>query len=74
MTFDPVALPPLTKTTFWAIIHQEISDAVVNQLLAHYLGYRFEHATQKWDLSQVESSWAAEYPNRRISLPIVPRR
>ncbi len=62
MTFDPSALPPLTKTTFWAIIHQDISGEVVNQLLAYYLGYRFDAPTQTWDLAKVEASWAEAYP------------
>ncbi|MFM1842189.1 MAG: hypothetical protein RLZZ490_925 [Cyanobacteriota bacterium] len=62
MTFDPAVLPPLTRTTFWGIINQEISDEVVNQLLAHYLGYRFDQASQTWDLTNVEASWAEAYP------------
>ena len=58
-------LPPLTKATFWGIINQEISDEVVNNLLAYYLGYRFDGdypARQGWDLSGVEEGWAKEYP------------
>ena len=62
MTFDPSALPPLTKTTFWAIIHQDISGEVVNQLLAYYLGYRFDAPTQTWYLAKVDASWAEAYP------------
>lgn len=55
-------LPPLTKATLWDIIHQEISDEVVNSLLAYYLGYRFDGDRQVWDLSEVEASWAQDYP------------
>jgi hypothetical protein len=62
MTLNPSALPPLTKTTFWTIIHQDVSDDIVNQLVAYYLGYRYDPITQTWDLSQVETSWAIEYP------------
>ncbi|MBE9239836.1 DUF1823 family protein [Synechocystis salina] len=58
----PNNLPPLNKATFWAIIHQEISDEVVNALLAYYLGYRFDGDRQRWELGEVESSWAQEYP------------
>ena len=58
----PNNLPPLTKDTFWAIINQEISDEVVNALLAYYLGYRFDGDRQKWELGEVESSWAQEDP------------
>jgi hypothetical protein len=58
----PNNLPPLTKDTFWAIINQEISDEVVNALLAYYLGYRFDGDRQQWNLGGVESNWAQEYP------------
>ncbi|MBD2652302.1 DUF1823 family protein [Synechocystis sp. FACHB-383] len=58
----PNNLPPLNKATFCAIIHQEISDEVVNALLAYYLGYRFDGDRQRWELGEVESSWAQEYP------------
>jgi hypothetical protein len=58
----PNNLPPLNKETFWAIINQEISDEVVNALLAYHLGYRFDGDRQKWELGEVESSWAQEYP------------
>lgn len=55
-------LPPLTKATFWGIINQEIGDEVVNDLLAYYLGYRFDADRQVWDLSKVEATWAEDYP------------
>ncbi len=55
-------LPPLTKATFWGIINQEISDEVVNDLLAYYLGYRFDGDRQVWDLGGVEATWAEDYP------------
>ena len=55
-------LPPLTPETFWAILHEELSDEVVNQLLAYYLGYRYDALTQTWNTDQVEQSWQSEYP------------
>ncbi|AIE72752.1 MULTISPECIES: DUF1823 family protein [unclassified Synechocystis] len=56
------SLPPLNKATLWGIIRQEISDEVVNALIAYYLGYRCNGDRQGWDLSSVEPSWAQEYP------------
>ena len=59
----PNNLPPLTKDTLWGIINQEVSDEVVNALLAYYLGYRFDGDRQRWELEEVEPSWAEEYPD-----------
>lgn len=55
-------LPPLTPETIWAIIREEIDDATVNQLVWHYLGYRYDEATQAWDNSQVDDNWRTDYP------------
>lgn len=55
-------LPPLTPETFWAILQEELSDEVVNQLLAYYLGYRYDALTQTWNTDQVAQSWQSEYP------------
>lgn len=55
-------LPPLTPETFWAILREEVSDQTVNQLLAYYLGYRYDPVEQAWDTRLVEESWRSEYP------------
>ncbi|MBF2057470.1 MAG: DUF1823 family protein [Cyanobacterium sp. T60_A2020_053] len=55
-------LPPLDKNTIWAILNQEIDDATVNQLVWYYLGYRYDDGEGRWDNSNVEDSWRAEYP------------
>lgn len=56
------SLPPLCDETFWAIIHDEISDDIANRLVWHYLGYRYDEATQKWDGSGVDPQWLEKYP------------
>ncbi|MEA5516009.1 DUF1823 family protein [Nodularia sp. UHCC 0506] len=55
-------LPPLNAATIWAILNDQIDDATVNQLVWHYLGYRYDSATDKWNNSQVSSEWRNEYP------------
>ncbi|GAX36898.1 DUF1823 family protein [Nodularia sp. NIES-3585] len=55
-------LPPLNTATIWAIFHEQIDDSTVNQLVWHYLGYRYDSATDKWDNSEVSSEWRDEYP------------
>lgn len=55
-------LPPLTPATFWAILNLEIPDAMVNALVWHALGYRWETSTQAWDLTRVDPQWATAYP------------
>ncbi len=55
-------LPPLTTETIWAIINEELDDATVNQLVWHYLGYRYDESTQQWDTTQVEATWREKYP------------
>lgn len=57
-----MSLPPLNTDTIWAILKEEIDDATVNQLVWHYLGYRYEPFTQQWDLSRVADEWRNEYP------------
>ena len=54
-------LPPLTTETLWAIIHGEIPDQTVNQLVWDSLGYRQNPDTGLWDVSAVDPAWA-EYP------------
>ncbi|MBW4676940.1 MAG: DUF1823 family protein [Desmonostoc geniculatum HA4340-LM1] len=55
-------LPPLNTDTIWAILNEELDDATVNQLLWHYLGYRYNSSTGQWDTSQVAPEWQDEYP------------
>lgn len=55
-------LPPLNTDTIWAILNDELDDATVNQLVWHYLGYRYDSSTEQWDNSQVAPEWQDEYP------------
>ncbi len=55
-------LPALDNTIIWAILHQEIADMVVNQLLWQALGYHFDQTTQTWNTSNVSAKWLADYP------------
>jgi hypothetical protein len=55
-------LPPLTTDTIWSILNEEITDSMVNQLVWHYLGYRYDEVNQTWDLSQVVADWGEKYP------------
>ncbi len=55
-------LPPLDTATIWAIINESISDLQVNQILWHYLGYRYHRAEQTWNLSLVAPEWQETYP------------
>lgn len=56
-------LPPLTTDTIWAILKEEIDDATVNQLVWHYLGYRYDEASSQWDTTAVEAAWREDYPD-----------
>ena len=55
-------LPPLSEDTLWAIMHESITDTQVNQILWHYLGYRYHQIEQTWDVSQVTPEWLSIYP------------
>ena len=55
-------LPALNTDTIWAILHEEIDDATVNQLVWYYLGYRYDEGNQIWDNSQVIDDWSEKYP------------
>lgn len=55
-------LPPLNIDTIWAILNEEIDDAMVNQLLWHYLGYRYDPTTETYDTNNVAPEWLQEYP------------
>ena len=54
-------LPPLNTETIWAILNDEIDDDGVNQLVWHYLGYRYNETTG-WDTTGVAAEWRDEYP------------
>ena len=55
-------LPPLNTDTIWAILNEEIEDAIVNQLVWYYLGYRYSEAKQTWNLDEVVDDWGEKYP------------
>ena len=55
-------LPPLNHDTIWSIIKEEIDDQTVNQIVWHYLGYRYDETTNSWDNSQVAEQWREDYP------------
>lgn len=55
-------LPPLNTETIWAILNEELDDDTVNQLVWHSLGYRYDSATGKWDVTGVSAEWQEEYP------------
>jgi hypothetical protein len=55
-------LLPLNTETIWAIINDTIDDVTVNRLVWHYLGYRYDEATDKWDNTKVVDEWRNEYP------------
>ncbi|MEH2180981.1 DUF1823 family protein [Nostoc sp.] len=55
-------LPPLNTETIWAILDDKLDDATVNQLLWHYLGYRYDSSIAQWDTNQVAAEWHNEYP------------
>ncbi len=55
-------LPALTTDTIWAILKNEIDDTTVLNLVWHYLGYRYDESTGKWDASNVSEEWLTEYP------------
>ena len=55
-------LPPLTEATVWAILNEELEDDVVNQLVWHYLGYRYDAAAEQWDTSNVMEAIRETYP------------
>jgi hypothetical protein len=55
-------LPPLNTDTIWAILNEGLDDAVVNQLVWHYLGYRYDEVNQTWDNSKVIDDWREKYP------------
>ena len=57
-----MSLPPLNTNTIWAILKEEIDDITVNQLVWHYLGYRYDQSSKTWDTSKVTEDWSEKYP------------
>ena len=57
-----MSLPPLNTDTIWAILNEELSDEIVNQLVWHYLGYGYDEANKTWNLDRVVEDWAEKYP------------
>jgi hypothetical protein len=49
-------LPPLNTDTIWAIINEQIDDSTVNQIVWHYLGYRYDNTTNQWDIRNYGNS------------------
>jgi hypothetical protein len=55
-------LPPLNTETLWQILNEELDDDTVNQLVWHYLGYRYDPETSQWDCTNVPPEWQQDYP------------
>jgi hypothetical protein len=56
------SLPPLCTDTVWAILNDQLADAVVNQLVWYQLGYRYQAAGDRWASDGVDPAWSASYP------------
>lgn len=57
-----MSIPALNTDTIWAILDDRIDDITVNQLVWHYLGYRYQEQTNSWDNTGVAKDWQSEYP------------
>ncbi|MBC6419840.1 MAG: DUF1823 family protein [Prochloron sp. SP5CPC1] len=55
-------LPPLNEETIWNILKEALDDSTVNELVWHYLGYRYDDQTKKWDNGNVAPEWRSRYP------------
>jgi len=55
-------LPPLSIETIWAILNEQLPNDVVNQLVWHYLGYRYDQTSGQWQVTGVDQAWAETYP------------
>lgn len=63
MSLDPsAALPPLNPETIWAILNEDVDDAIANQLVWQCLGYRYDATTAQWDNTAVSADWREAYP------------
>jgi hypothetical protein len=56
-------LPPLNTETIWSILDEKIDDYIVNRIVWHYLGYRYDSEANKWDVTGVSPEWKEEYPD-----------
>jgi hypothetical protein len=56
------SLPPLCTDTIWAILNDQLADAVVNQLVWYQLGYRYQAEGDRWASDGVDPAWSASYP------------
>jgi len=55
-------LPSLNTETIWAILNEKIDDDTVNNLVWHYLGYRYDSGNRRWDFTGVYQEWQEVYP------------
>ncbi|NET35098.1 MAG: DUF1823 family protein [Cyanothece sp. SIO1E1] len=55
-------LPLLSTDTIWAILNEDLDDAMTNQLVWYYLGYRYDTTTHRWDTTNVALDWREKYP------------
>ncbi len=55
-------LPSLNTETIWGILNEEIDDDTVNNLVWHYLGYRYDSANGRWNFTGVYQEWQEVYP------------
>ncbi|MBW4690421.1 MAG: DUF1823 family protein [Lyngbya sp. HA4199-MV5] len=55
-------LPPLTTETLWDILSDTLDDTIVNQLVWHWLGYRYDADNDRWDTTAVSLDWKEAYP------------
>ncbi len=55
-------LPPLNTDTIWSILDEKIDDDIVNRIVWHSLGYRYDTEANKWDVTGVNPEWKEEYP------------
>lgn len=56
------ALPPLTTDTIWAILNDEIEDAIAMQLVWRELGYCHDPETHTWHSDEADPTWREDYP------------
>ena len=55
-------LPPLNTDTIWSILNESIDDDTVNQIVWHYLGYRYDEVKNIWNIDDVIDDWGEQYP------------
>ncbi len=58
-----MTLPPLNTDTIWAILNDELEDAIANQLVWQALGYRYDPLDARWDHTAVPLDWQEAYPD-----------